>query len=593
MQEPLSFSALGPLEVRRGVRPLDLGPPLRRSLLALLLHALPNAVPVDRLADQLWPEGAPRDPVRNLQVHVSALRGALGPGVVLTEGRAYRLHVASSQVDRCRFEADADAARRLLDAGRYAEAWRTAERALALWRGDAWGDARHLPALEPDAFRLEERRVDVTVTGLAARMALGRHRELVAELEEWVRREPLREDLWEQLVLALHRSGRQADALKAYARAREHKVGETGLEPGPGLRDLQRRVLADDPSLGVEDAELRRRRRIPAPTTALVGRDEQTAELVALVRSPGCRLLTLTGPGGVGKTRLALSAAHQLAADFADGVWFIGLAEVRDPAVVARTVAEALEVEDVEGDALGALRAHLRGRRLLLVLDNFEQVESAAPVVSELLAAADGLHVLVTSRTRLRVYGEHVRAVEPLPREAAVSLFVARAREVAPWFDGSPAEAIGRVCEALDGIPLALELVAARADDVTLGAMLEQLDDRLGLASDGPRDRSDRQRSLRGAIAWSVELLPTRHQEVFGRLGVFLGGFTPAAAADVAEADPEVLADLVRVNLLRADPTGRHDMLETIREYAVERLGEELPVVASAHADWFLAVAED
>ena len=542
--EPLSLCALGTLEARRGDRVLDLGSPLRRGLLALLLQAAPQPVTVPRLVDQLWPGEPPRDPVRNLQVHVSALRAALGADAVTTVGRAYRLDVDPTRVDLCRFEADAAAARDLLDVGRHEDALRHARQALSLWRGDAWADVRHLPALEPAAARLDERHADVIVLSVSARLALGRHRELVPELEEWVRRWPLREDLREQLVLALHRCGRRADALAAYADARRVAVEETGLDPGPGLVALQARILAGDPGLDVEDAELRRRRHLPASTTSLFGRAEEVTLLAGLARSADCRLLTLTGPGGIGKTRLALQVAHELAADFPDGVWFVGLAEVRDATLVARTVAEALGVEDVEGDALAALRGQLRTRRLLLVLDNFEQVDDAAPVVSQLLAAAEGVTAVVTSRTRLRLYGEHVRPVDPLHHEAAVPMFVARAREVAPWFDASSsgAGAVGRVCEALDRIPLALELAAARADEVALTDMLDQLDDRLGLAAHGPRDRSDRQRSLRGAIAWSVDLLPAAHQQVFPRLGVFLGGFDAAAAARVAGADDEVLA---------------------------------------------------
>lgn len=592
MEQPLSLFALGPLEVRRDGRPLELGSPLRRQLLALLLHAAPRAVPVPRLVDQLWPEHPPRDPLRNLQVHVSALRAALGGDAVLTEGKAYRLDVAPPQVDVCRFEEEAAAASRLYEAGQHAAALAAAQRALELWRGEAWADVRHLPALEPAAVRLDEQRIDVLALSAAARLALGRHREAVPELEEWVRRWPLREDLREQLMLALHRSGRQERALAAYAAGRRLKVDETGLEPGPGLRDLQARILADDATLAVEDAELRRRRRLPALTTSLFGRSAETTELVELLRGRDCRLATLTGPGGIGKTRLGLRVAHELAPDFADGVWFVGLADVRDPALVARTIAEAVEVEDLEPDAVVALRDHLRTRRLLLVLDNFEQVDDAAPLVSDLLSAAEAVKVLVTSRTRLRVYGEHVRVVEPLAPTAAVPMFTARAREVAPWFDGSATGEIDRVCEALERIPLALELVAARADEVGLAEMLGQLGDRLGLASQGPRDRSDRQRSLRGAIGWSVDLLPARHQEVFRRLGVFLGGFDPAAATHVAGADDEVLADLARASLVRVDMSGRHAMLETIREYAVEQLGEDLAAAASLHADWFLGIAE-
>lgn len=593
--EPLSLFALGPLEARRGGEVLDLGPPLRRALLALLLHAAPHALPVPRLVGQLWPEEPPRDPVRNLQVHVSALRGALGHDAVETVGRAYRLDVSPDRVDLCLFEADAAAAAELLDAGRHTEASARAQRALDRWRGEAWSDVRHLPALEPAAIGLDERRVDVTVVSVAARLAAGRHRELVPELEECVRAWPLREELWAQLMLALHRSGRQADALAAYADARRVKVRETGLDPGADLAALQSRILADDPTLAVEDAELRSRRRLPALTTRLVGREAEVAALTGLLRDPGCRLLTLTGPGGIGKTRLALRAAYELAVDFPDGVWFVALADLRDPALVARTVAETLEVDDVEGDVARPLAEHVRERRLLLVLDNFEQVDDAAPWVSELLSGAAGVKVLVTSRTRLRLYGEHVREVDPLPPAEAMSLFTERAQEVAPWFDAGETAAIRPVCDALDCVPLALELVAARADAMSLEQMTEQLDARLELAAHGPRDRAERQRSLRAAIGWSVDLLPSATAATFCRLGVFVGGFDPGAAARVAGAGPDVLETLVRTSLVRRDPHGRHRMLEAVRELAHEQLAEDAcaaRTVAAAHADWHLELAE-
>ena len=590
MEEPLSLAALGTLEVRRGGRLLDPGPPLRRCLLALLAHAVPHPVPVPRLVDHLWPAASPRDPVRNLQVHVSALRAVLGEHAVTTVGKAYRLDVAPEQVDVHRFTAEAAEASRLLARHETEAAHAAAQRALGLWRGEAWADVRHLPVLDADAADLERRRVDVAVVSFTTRLELGRHREVVAELEAWVERMPLREDLWELLVLALHRSGRQADALAAYAAARDRKVAETGLEPGPALRALHARVLADDPGLVVEDGELRRRRRLPAPPSRLLGREQEVAMVLALLRGDA-RLVTLTGPGGIGKTRIALQAAHELAADFPDGVWFVALADVRDPALVARTVAEALAVEDVEGDVVGPLREHLRDRRLLLVLDNFEQVDDAAPLVSDLVAAGEGVAVLVTSRTRLRVYGEHVRPVEPLPSEVAVPLFTARAQEVAPWFGGSGTE-VARVCEALDRVPLALELVAARADEIDLEDMAGQLDDRLGLASGGPRDRSHRQRSLRGAIGWSTDLLSPAHREVFQRLGVFVGGFDRAAAAHIAGADVMALADLVRASLVQVDSDGRHRMLETIREFARDSLAGEHDAVAAAHARWHLDLAE-
>ena len=594
----LYFAALGPLEVRAGAQAVDLGPPLRRALLGLLLRAAPHAVTVERLIDELWPAEPPNDPMRNLQVHVAALRKVLaacdgGEALLVTVGKAYRLAVVPDQVDLARFDSSLERARAAYVAGDVIAVETAAQEALCLWRGEAWADLRHLPALDQVAVGLDERRLDAVALRAEALLQQGRHRELAPELEEVVRRNPLREDLVAQLVLALHRSGRQADALAELARLRDTKVEEIGLEPGQGLLDLQQRVLADDPTLLVDDAALRKRRRLPATTTRFFGRESEIGELLTLLREPDTRLVTLTGPGGIGKTRLGLAVAHQLAADFPDGVWFVGLADVRDPALVLQAIAGALEVDEAGDDFLTPLTRHLATRRLLLLLDNFEQVDEAAPVVSGLLESAAGVCALVTSRKRLQVYGEHVRVVEPLEEADAIPLFAARAREVAPWFDAGATEMIAHVCATLDRMPLALELAAARADEISLADMASGLLARLELASYEMRDRTPRQRSLRGAVAWSVDLLAPAEAAAFRKLGVFVGGFEPDAAAQVAGADEGVLTGLARASLLRRDGSGRFRMLETVREYALELLTEDLTEIADAHADWQLRMAED
>ena len=594
---PLSFGALGPLEVRAGAHVVDLGPPLRRALLGLLLRAAPHPVTVERLIDELWSADPPRDPVRNLQVHVSALRKVLAPGggeaPLETVGKAYRLAVAPDQVDLARFGSAYERAKAAFAAGDLVAVAAATEEALGLWRGEAWADLRHLAALDQVAVGLDERRLEVVALRAEALLQQGRHRDLVPELEEVVARHPLREDLVGPLALALHRSGRQADALAELARLRRAKVEETGLEPGQGLLDLHQRVLVDDPALRVDDAAVRGRRRLPAATSRFFGRASEIGELLALLREPDVRLVTLTGPGGVGKTRLALAVAHELAADFPDGVWFVGLADVRDPALVLQTIAGALGVDEAGDDFLTPLKRHLAQRRLLLLLDNFEQVDEAAPVVSEVLAAAAGVCALVTSRKRLQLYGEHVRVVEPLDEVDAIPLFTARAREVAPWFDSGATDLIGQVCATLDRMPLALELAAARADEISLADMASGLLARLELASYEMRDRTPRQRSLRGAVAWSVDLLRAAEQTAFRRLGVFVGGCDSDAAARVAGADEGVLAGLTRASLLHADGSGRFRMLETVREYALELLAEDRDETADAHAEWQLRVAED
>ena len=588
----MTVLALGPLEVRCSGRPVDLGPPKQRATFGVLADAAPDPVSVDRLVDQLWPERPPRDPLRSIQVYVSSLRRAVGSDALVTVGRAYRLEVAPERIDTVRFWTGATDVRALLEFGRAEDACELAADLLDRWRGEAWQGMRDVPALALAADRLAERRLDVVADSIAARLALGRHGELVPELEDLVRRHPLREDLVGHLVLALHRRGRQADALAAYAGLRTRKVEETGLEPGAELRDLQARVLADDPTLVVEAAELRARRHLPAQLTRLVGRRREVDQLVGLLRDGDCRMVTLTGPGGIGKTRVALQVAHELAASFPDGVWFVGLADLTDPALVSQTIASALDVDPAGDDFTGPLHEWLRSRRALLLVDNFEQVDEAAPLLAALLGAGPDNGILVTSRTRLRLYGERVWALDPLEPRDAGALFVERACGADRRFDGSDEAAIDRVCEALDRIPLAVELVAARVDEVPLADMIGQLETRLDLATAGPRDRSARQQTLRQAIGWSVDLLGPDVAETFGRLGVFVGGFEPGAADAVAGADGAQLATLVNASLVKVEQGGRHRMLETIREYALEVGAHHLPQCREAHARWFLEVAE-
>lgn len=583
----LHVAVLGPLEVLADGAPVDLGPRKQRAVLGVLAALAPAAVPVARLVDEVWGDAGPADPLRSLQVYVSSLRSALGEygDRVVTVDRAYRLSVEAAEIDAVRFgdlaaaaavEPDAEAAVALVD------------EALALWRGEAWQDLRDLPVTTPLVVALEAERAAAQAVRARALLALGRHRELVPWLEPLLEQRPLDEELRGHLMLALHRSDRQADALAVCAAGRQIKADQTGLDLGEDLQQLQAAILADDPALRVEDVELRSRRHLPAQLTGLVGRESEVAGLVALLREPGRRLVTLVGPGGIGKTRVALEVAHRLAADHPDGVWFVALDALRDHRLVARAIADAVGVDEVAGDVVVPLRQHLSARQLLLVLDNFEHVDDAAPLVGDLLAAAPGLRVLVTSRVALRLYGEHVRTLEPLAIGDAVPLFLERARQVEQHFD-APEPAIADLCEHLDRMPLALELVAARVDEVPVDAMLAQLRDRraLDLAVRGPRDRSARQQTLRDAIGWSVSLLPGDLARRFARLGVFAGGFDGAGAAEVAGATAADIVALARASLVERAGGDRYRLLETVREYAVEQLGDERDAAADAHAQWF------
>jgi predicted ATPase len=414
-----------------------------------------------------------------------------------------------------------------------------------------------------------------------------------------------------------------------------HELLGGDLPSGVGLRDLGEHQLKDltdpqrlyqlvIPGLPVDFPPLRtvgaHPTNLPAPLTSFVGRHGDLAEACRLLRREQVRLLTLTGPGGIGKTRLALQVAAELAEAFPDGVFFVALAPVSDPGLVVSTIAQTLAVREAAGRSLlQSLIWHIGGRRVLVVLDNFEQVLSAAPAVAGLLGACRQLKVLITSRAALRVSGEQEYPVPPLSlpdvRQAdasedlmsseAVALFVERARAVDPRFavTDENAAALADICRRLDGLPLAIELAAARSKLLSPQALVSRLERRFELLQGGPRDLPVRQQTLRATIDWSYALLDAGEQSLFARLAVFAGGCTLEAAEAVCglEDGPDVLtglAALIDKNLLQSrdgiDGDRRVQMLETVREYALERLGErrETDEVARRHAAYYLRLAE-
>jgi predicted ATPase/DNA-binding SARP family transcriptional activator len=539
-------------------------------------------------------------------VHVHGLRKLLGATRIETRGSGYRILVEDGELDLALFEMLVERARD--EQPQIAAA--TLRDALGLWRGTALADV-DAPFAAAESSRLEEVRLVAIGSRIDAELACGIHTELVPELEALVEEHPYREGLRRQLVTALYRSGRQADALDACRAASRTLRDDLGIEPSAGLRKLERMILSQDPAIAAP-ARVDRRSSLPVPARRLVGRKLELAAVVGLLQRADVRLLTLTGPGGIGKTRLALEAAHELEAEYADGAFFVDLSSARDHRVVAPAIAEAVSSAGHELEPEDALVSRLAAQETLAVVDNFEHVAEAAPLIARLLAAAPALKVLATSRSPLRIAAENEYRVPPLDvpsgadlatlaRNDAVSLFVERATAVDHEFalTNENAAHVSDLCRALDGLPLALELAAARVDVLPPAAIVDRLEGVLDVLRADLRDAPARQRTLRATIEWSQDLLDPEARKVFAALSVFAGGFTLDAAEQVAGADVDTLGDLVSQSLVRSLPTPdgdvRFTMLETIRELAVEQLraSGENDRVERAHCVRYLELAEE
>jgi predicted ATPase/DNA-binding SARP family transcriptional activator len=600
------FRILGPIEALVDDHPAALGAPKQRALLAFLLVNRRRVVTAEQLIDGLWGETPPASAVQSLQVYVHGLRRALGAERIETAGKGYRLAVDEEELDLDRFERLLERGRAALEAGRGDDAADDLRDALAIWRGPALADLPEEARRAAESERLDELRLTALELHLDAELACGRHDAVVAELEQLTAEHPYREKFLRQRLLALYRCGRQAEALDVYRNARELLAEDLGLDPSPALQELERAILNQESSLAAPEPPNRSTRPLPVPPTPLVGRRLELAAVSALYREEGARLVTLTGPGGTGKTRLALALAHLLEPELRDGAIFVGLAPVTDPELLVSTIAKSLDVQEGELPLAERVVEHLRERRALLVLDNFEQLLAAAPFVGELLAAAPRLWILTTSRAPLRLAGEREYPVPPfetpdarLPFEElvkadALRLFAARARAVEPGFevDAASAPEIARVCGRLDGLPLAIELAAARAKLLAPAEILERLEREPNLLPAGPRDAPARQQTLAATIRWSYDLLGPDERLTFARFGVFVGGCTLEAAEHVCETTLETLGALVDNNLLRRRDS-RFWMLETVRHFAVERFEETAAAeVRQRHAEWLTQLAE-
>jgi predicted ATPase/Tfp pilus assembly protein PilF len=458
-------------------------------------------------------------------------------------------------------------------------------------RSPRLGDVQLLGFAGQEAESLELLRVAAQEAGIEAALALGHHAELVPELEGLVAAHPYRETLRAQLMLALYRCGRQAEALDAYTQMRRLLRQDLGLEPTPSLQELQHAILRHDASLAPTPRQ--RRGALPVPPTRLIGRARELAKLHQLLRRDDVRLVTLTGAGGSGKTRLALEAAARLADEFGDGAYFVDLATLADPDLLLPTLAHTIGLRERSDEPLtDTLTRFLADKQTLILLDNFEHLLAAAPKLATVLAAAPQLKLLVTSRAALRLSAESEQPLAPLDEPDAVALFTARAQ--AASIDFEPDDTIAAICRRIDYLPLAIELAAPQVRVVTTRELLERLEHRLAALLHGAPDLPSRQQTLRATLDWSHGLLPAAEQDLLARLSVFAGGFTARAAAAVAGATYEGVAVLVDHSMLRRD-RDRFSMLETIREYALERLdsADRDGGLRDRHADYFLELAEE
>ena len=603
----MRFGILGPLQViGDDGRELALGGRMPRAVLALLLLRANEVVSSDQLVEALWAGAPPASGAKGLHVHVSRLRRALAAGhsdpdeerLVTTAG-GYVLRVGPEELDVQRCERLIGDGRSLLAAGRPDQAVAALSGALELWRGDVLADFQYDAFAQGEIAQLGELRAAVLEERIAVEMLLGREPQVLGELERLVRDYPYRERLRGQLMVALYRTGRQAEALAAYRAARSALVDELGIEPSVELRQLHEAILAQDrallqtdpgqpapPAGAATDGRAPGHVHLPVQATPLIGRERELAELMTLADSR--RLITLTGTGGTGKTRLAMTFAAGLADRYPDGVWWVPLAMVSEARLVPAAIAAVL------GD-IADLPMYLRGRALLLVLDNFEQVIEAARAVAELLSGAPGCGVIVTSRERLGVAAEQEYPVAPLSPRAAVELFTARARQVEPGYE--PGAEIDAICERLDRLPLALELAATRVKLLSGQQLLTRLEQRLPLLAGGRRDLPKRQSTMRATIGWSYDLLSEPEQRLFTRLAVFVGSFELEAAEQICDADLDAMRSLIDKSLVRHADNGRLFLLQTTREYALEQFDSsvERDEIHARHARWYfgLGVADD
>jgi len=605
------------------LKPQSSGPCWR----CLLIHAN-QLLSADLIIEEIWGEHPPKGGAKTLQVHVSNLRKALEPDrkpgqpaeVLVTHAGGYSLRVDPNRIDAIVFEDLVDEGRRVLstDPQQASEALRTA---LDIWRGRPYEDFAYESFAQGEIRRLEEVKLLALEDSLEAELAGGYHAESVGELQALTEEFPLRERIWGLLMLALYRSGRQGDALRAYQTARKMLGEELGIEPSPELRRLEEEILFHSQSLHLAHEPAPTPHNLPERVSSFLGREPEIARVAGTLST--AREVTLTGPGGVGKTSLAIETARTLLGSHRDGVWMVDLAAVQEPGLTVQTVADVVGVAELQqARLLPALLDHLKGRQVLLILDNCEHVvEESARLTASLLEGASGVTVLATSREALQTKGETIWPVPPLPVPAvgrsapwtaeealgfdAVRLFETRAGAAGGDFvlDDGNADAVVEICQSLDGLPLALELAAAQTTILSPAQISDRLTGRLSVLTGGRRTWPERHRTLRGTIEWSYDLLAHSEQQLFDRLSVFEGDFSLAAAEAVGGGEQLIvllrrLVDASMVATIAGDGVAaetRFRLLETLREYGRERLdlSGETDHIRSRHTSFYPEIVEE
>jgi predicted ATPase/DNA-binding SARP family transcriptional activator len=596
----IRFRVLGPIEADIDGRPVALGGPKPRALLAVLLANRGRSVSMDSLISTLWSEEPPPTAAKNVQKYVSQLRKEIGPSL-LTREDGYAIVVSDEGLDAARFQ-------HLAKTGTESDL----TEALALWRDDPYPELVDHPNGQTESARLIDLKLTAEERLIELQLERGLHVESIGRLEDLVHRYPYREHFWGQLMLSLYRSGRQTEALDAFQRLRTRLGDELGIEPSTEVKELEERILLQDPGLILPRPVSTN---LPAPRNRFIGRIDELSRLTELLDAS--RLVTLLGPAGSGKTRLSIELGQSVNHRFPDGVWFVDLTPVRSPDYVVDAVAAPLGVGGTaDKPAEAVLAEYLKARSLLLVIDNCEHVVArAASVIDRLLKDAPRLVIVTTSRERLGVEGEQCFDVAPLPypEEGAVAdeydavrLFIDRAQASAPGLNlADNTLDIGEIVRRLDGIPLAIELAAARVRGLGLIELKDRLDDRFALLTSPGRDTDSRHQTLQAAVEWSYQLLSSKEKTLFRRLSVFRGGFTLGAVTEVCGFEPlhpdsimDLVTDLVDKSLVviipEASARPRYTLSETLREYGrvVQDIQEPSPLRKS-HASYFFELATE